>query len=102
MRVLFFAGRKILYSCEWPLYQMFAGLTPNYALIMENCNLVRSYHDVADAWDSVVDIIDHFGDNQATFAAVQKPGAFFDPDMIIVGKLLLQIYIAQLSTLIII
>ncbi|XP_038676261.1 alpha-N-acetylgalactosaminidase-like isoform X1 [Scyliorhinus canicula] len=78
-------GRPIIYSCSWPAYE--EGLPPkvNYTLIGELCNLWRNYEDVDDSWNTVLTIINWFGDNQKVLQPVAGPGRWNDPDMLIVG-----------------
>lgn len=78
-------GRPMVYSCEWPLYQLFAGLTPNYTAIQKTCNLWRNHGDIDDSWSSVAAIIKYYGQNYDNLADFAKPGAWNDPDMIVVG-----------------
>lgn len=78
-------GRPILFSCEWPLYQKIVGITPNYTRIANYCNIWRNDYDVEDTWDSVLSIIEFYGTNAGNFTEVAGPGAFNDPDMVIVG-----------------
>ena len=81
-------GRPILYSCSWPAYQ--APTHPKwgvpYRFVALACNTWRNYNDIEDSWDSVKSIIDYYGNNTYDFAKWQGPGAFNDPDMIIVGS----------------
>ncbi|TNN61581.1 Alpha-N-acetylgalactosaminidase [Liparis tanakae] len=78
-------GRPIGYSCSWPAYQ--GGLPPkvNYTQLGEICNLWRNYGDIQDSWDSVLNIIDWFSENQAVLAPAAGPGKWNDPDMLIAG-----------------
>ncbi|XP_028808856.1 alpha-N-acetylgalactosaminidase-like [Denticeps clupeoides] len=78
-------GRPIGYSCSWPAYQ--GGLPPkvNYTLLGEICNLWRNYGDIQDSWDSVLNIIDWFFDNQDVLQPAAGPGRWNDPDMLIIG-----------------
>ncbi|XP_061668003.1 alpha-N-acetylgalactosaminidase [Syngnathoides biaculeatus] len=78
-------GRPIGYSCSWPAYQ--GGLPPkvNYGLLAEICNLWRNYDDIQDSWDSVLNIVDWFFDNQEVLTAAAGPGRWNDPDMLIIG-----------------
>jgi len=75
-------GRPILYSCSWPAYQT----NPDYPKIANYCNIWRNYGDIGDSWTSVKNIADWFVQNQNTLVPIAKPGAFNDPDMIIVGN----------------
>lgn len=78
-------GRPIGYSCSWPAYQ--GGLPPkvNYTQLGEICNLWRNYGDIQDSWDSVLNIIDWFFENQEVLAHAAGPGKWNDPDMLIAG-----------------
>uniref|UniRef100_A0A8C7YS43 Alpha-galactosidase n=1 Tax=Oryzias sinensis TaxID=183150 RepID=A0A8C7YS43_9TELE len=78
-------GRPIGYSCSWPAYV--GGLPPkvNYTQLGEICNLWRNYDDIQDSWDSVLNIIDWFFDNQDALQPAAGPGRWNDPDMLIIG-----------------
>jgi len=82
-RALNKTGVPMLYSCEWPLY--LNKLKPDYAKIAATCNIWRNYNDVDDNWDSVKTIMDFYAANQDAFVPYQGPGAFFDPDMLVLG-----------------
>jgi len=83
-RFLNATGRPIVYSCSWPAYQQ----TSNYKLIAEHCNLWRNFDDIQDSWDSVLTIIDHYGNPNTSgqFAPFGGPGHWNDPDMLIIGN----------------
>ncbi|KAI1300205.1 Alpha-N-acetylgalactosaminidase [Halotydeus destructor] len=85
-RALNKTGRPILYSCEWGLYQLMEGIQPNYAAVADSCNTFRPYYDTSDAWVKILDVVDFVADRQDKFAAIQRPGAFFDPDMVVIGN----------------
>ncbi|XP_061899518.1 alpha-N-acetylgalactosaminidase [Entelurus aequoreus] len=78
-------GRPIAYSCSWPAYQ--GGLPPkvDYSLLAKICNLWRNYGDIQDSWESVLNIVDWFFENQEVLIAVAGPGRWNDPDMLIIG-----------------
>ncbi|XP_030262165.1 alpha-N-acetylgalactosaminidase-like [Sparus aurata] len=78
-------GRPIGYSCSWPAYQ--GGLPPkvNYTLLGQICNLWRNYGDIQDSWDSVLNIVDWFFENQDVLIPAAGPGRWNDPDMLVVG-----------------
>lgn len=61
-------------------------MTVNYELIAKHCNLWRNFDDIEFSWQSVLTIVDYYAANQETFAKVQGPGQWFDPDMVIVGN----------------
>jgi alpha-N-acetylgalactosaminidase len=79
-------GRPILYSCSWPDYLRVVGIDVNYTMIAEHCNIWRMFDDIQDSFDSVTSIVDWVGDNQDVLSANQGPGAFNDPDMLIIGN----------------
>ncbi|KAF0308627.1 Alpha-N-acetylgalactosaminidase [Amphibalanus amphitrite] len=74
--------RPIVYSCEWPFYE----LGPhNYTAIAATCNLWRNTHDVQDHWESVVSIARLYSLLEAEQFQFAGPGGWFDPDMLIIG-----------------
>jgi hypothetical protein len=74
-------GRPIVYSCSWPAY--WGDKLPDYTKIAESCNLWRNYGDIEDSFESVVDIVDHYGSHQDEFAQYAGPGNWNDPDMVL-------------------
>ena len=72
-------GRPIVYSCSWPDYQLAEGQEPNYKLIAEHCNLWRNFDDIDDSWDSVLSIIDYYGNPNTSnsFAPFSGPGHWY-------------------------
>ncbi|XP_013069940.2 alpha-galactosidase A-like isoform X3 [Biomphalaria glabrata] len=86
-------GHPMVFSCEWPLYEWAHRLpVSNYGNIAKVCNLWRNYVDVTDSWESVLSIIDFYGQNTGNFSYYAKPGAWNDPDMLVVGDFGLSIY----------
>jgi alpha-N-acetylgalactosaminidase len=79
-------NRSIVYSCEWPLYQVVSHMKPDYKKISKYCNLWRNYYDVDDNFDSVYSIIDHYAKEQGELEKFQGPGAWNDPDMLTIGN----------------
>lgn len=79
-------GRDMVYSCEWPFYQQKAGITPDYKNISKVCNLWRNYYDISYSWDSIYDTVEYEAANQDILTMVSGPGAWTDPDMIVVGN----------------
>jgi len=59
--------------------------TFNWTEIGDICNLWRLYDDIDDSWQSVLSIINYWGTNQDMLIPAAKPGAWNDPDMLIVG-----------------
>lgn len=78
--------RPILYSCEWPLYQLQAKIVTNYTQIAQHCNMWRNYFDVEDSWASILNIVDFYTKNQDQLVAAAGPGQWNDPDMILAGN----------------
>ncbi|XP_037071760.1 alpha-galactosidase A-like, partial [Pollicipes pollicipes] len=76
-------GRPIVYSCEWPLYEHGPH---NYSAIAATCNLWRNAHDIQDHWQSVVSVARLYALLQAEQFAFAGPGAWFDPDMLLIGN----------------
>ena len=54
--------------------------------IAEHCNLWRNFDDISDSWESVLHIMDYYGEDKDGFGAVAGPGRWNDPDMLIVGN----------------
>lgn len=73
----------MIMSCSWPVYQIYAGLRPNFTAVKETCNLWRNFDDIQDSWASVQSIIDYYGNNQDLIAPNSGPGHWNDPDMVI-------------------
>ena len=92
-------GRPIVYSCSWPDYQLAESQDPNYRLIAEHCNLWRNFDDIDDSWDSVLSIIDYYGNESSSnqFAPFGGPGHWNDPDMLIIGNFGLSIDQSQVQ-----
>jgi len=76
--------RPMVYSCSWPAYQI--GNNPNYKSIAQHCNLWRNFDDIYDSWDSVLGIINYYGDDKDGFGKFAGPGHWNDPDMLIIGN----------------
>ncbi|RUS81951.1 hypothetical protein EGW08_010296 [Elysia chlorotica] len=86
-------GHPIMFSCEWPLYEIMHKLpVSDYRTIAKTCNIWRNYVDVEDSWDSIVDIINMYGKDEGNFSAAAGPGGFNDPDMLVVGDYGLSYY----------
>lgn len=79
-------GRAMVYSCSWPVYQIYAGISPNFSSIIEHCNLWRNFDDIQDSWASLESIIDYYGNNQDYIIPNAGPGHWNDPDMLIIGN----------------
>jgi len=80
------SGRNITYSCSWPAY-LGSNETakPWNDMIQAGCNLWRNWHDINNHWESLVSIIDHWGDYGPSLQAAAGPGHWNDPDMLLVG-----------------
>ncbi|XP_072945314.1 alpha-N-acetylgalactosaminidase isoform X1 [Epargyreus clarus] len=85
-RQLNLTGKQMVYSCSWPVYQIYAGMQPNFTSIIEHCNLWRNFDDIQDSWASVESIIDYYGNHQDVIVPNAGPGHWNDPDMLIIGN----------------
>jgi alpha-N-acetylgalactosaminidase len=83
-------GRPILFSCSWPDYLRTSGpaalASVNFTALRETCNIWRIYDDIQDDWWHVVDIAAFWAEQQGLLAPAAGPGAFNDPDMLIIGQ----------------
>lgn len=94
-------GRQIWYSCSWPVYESLGKPDCNSTFgyrclpwkeLTDSCNSWRIDKDIMDAFylpghSGVRNIIEHMGEANATLSQWQRPGAFNDPDMILIGKI---------------
>ena len=55
-------------------------LQPNYGELKRVSNLVRNFDDINDSWQSILSVINFYGDNDMHFAELAGPGYFNDPD----------------------
>ncbi|KAM9324196.1 alpha-galactosidase A [Gastrophryne carolinensis] len=78
-------GRPIVYSCEWPLYAR--QLTKfNYTEVAEYCNSWRNFGDIEDSWTSIKQVVDFTSVFQDQLVPAAGPGAWNDPDMLVIGN----------------
>ncbi|XP_040260971.1 alpha-galactosidase A [Bufo bufo] len=78
-------GRNIVYSCEWPLYARHLSKV-NYTEVAEYCNSWRNFDDIQDSWASVKTLIDFTAALQDQLVPAAGPGAWNDPDMLVIGN----------------
>ncbi|XP_075040705.1 alpha-galactosidase A [Mixophyes fleayi] len=78
-------GRNIVYSCEWPFYARHLTKV-NYSEVAQYCNLWRNFDDIEDSWTSVKYVIDFTSALQDELVPVAGPGAWNDPDMLVIGN----------------
>ena len=80
------SGASIVYSCSWPAYLgTDEAAKPFAALIAAGCNLWRNFVDMGPTSGYVQGILEHFGNYSATLAEWAGPGAWHDPDQLLVG-----------------
>lgn len=98
-QALLATGRDMVYSCEWPFYQVIAGIMPDYKSISKNCNLWRNYFDVNYTWENIYNIVNFEATVQDIVTNVSGPGAWTDPDMLVIGNfgLTIQLQRAQMA-----
>lgn len=89
--------RDILLTCEWPFYMLSTNRSAqvDWKLVESSCNLWRYHDDVEDAWLSILSIVDFSIKLQSTIVKHHGPGAWFDPDMLIIGNFGLSLAQAQ-------
>jgi alpha-N-acetylgalactosaminidase len=75
----------MVYSCSWPAYLNESAKALIYPELQQICNLWRQFDDIQNSWDSMLSIVDYWGDNQDVFAKYAGPGSWNDPDMLIIG-----------------
>lgn len=79
-------GRPIVYSCSWPAYLGDNETAkPFEAMIAAGCNLWRNWGDIDCNWQSVLEIVDHWGDFAEALQPWAGPGHWHDMDMLLVG-----------------
>ncbi|KRY59545.1 Dynein heavy chain, cytoplasmic [Trichinella britovi] len=78
-------GRRIIYSCSWPAYEVSLRIKPDYLSVAQSCNMWRNYNDISLSWHSILKIIDFYDKNEDDLAAASGPGRWNDPDMLIIG-----------------
>ena len=64
----------------------FPGEKTNWKSVAEHCNLWRNFYDIYDSWDSVLGIINYYGEYGDVFGPFAGPGHWNDPDMLIIGN----------------
>jgi len=81
------SGRDIVYSCSWPAYTGSNESTkPFDEYIADGCNLWRNYADIQCNWDSLSDIIEHWGQYCRVLQPSAGPGHWHDMDMLLIGN----------------
>lgn len=55
---------------------------PDYAAVAKYCNAWRVYGDIYDAYQSIMSVVNYFGDDSGNFSSVAGPGNFNDGDMV--------------------
>lgn len=78
-------NRPMLFSCSWPAYENDLNISTNWELVVERCNLWRSFGDIEDSWSSVLNTIDWFVAKQDTIVKYHGPGHWFDADQLVIG-----------------
>jgi len=85
------SGRQIVYSCSWPAYTgENESAKPFQTYIDDGCNLWRNYQDIQCSWESLADIIKHWGDYGEALQPWAGPdgpfgGHWHDMDMLLIG-----------------
>ncbi len=58
----------MVYICEWPFYQFWKNINPNYDAITKYCHVFRNHGDIVDTWGSVDSIIQFYGEHNEQFS----------------------------------
>lgn len=81
------SGRDIVFSCSWPAYLGDNEAAKPFAtMIADGCSLWRNYIDVTCTIGYLQGIIEHWGNYSAVLAQWAQPGAWHDPDQLLVGN----------------
>jgi alpha-N-acetylgalactosaminidase len=88
-------NRSMVISCSWPFYSYKEGAEPNYTHVAEHCNLWRNYGDIDPSFSTIADIIEWFAQNYNDLYMYARPGAWHDPDMLVVGNKELRVNYAR-------
>ncbi|KAG0431676.1 hypothetical protein HPB47_021557 [Ixodes persulcatus] len=59
---------------------------PNYTRIAATCNLWRNYADITYAWNQIYSTVEFQARHQDILTKVSGPGAWTDPDMVVIGN----------------
>lgn len=79
-------SRNITYSCSWPAYLGTDETKKPFKIMIDaGCNLWRNWDDIDNNWESLVSIMDHFGDYSLVLQGAAGPGHWNDMDMILAG-----------------
>ena len=54
----------------------------DFETVAATCNTFRNFYDIVDDFESIQKTLNFYTRNQDDFTPHQKPGAFFDPDMV--------------------
>lgn len=81
------SGRDIVYSCSWPAYLGDdESKKPFDEMINAGCNLWRNWEDIQNSWESMISIIDHWGDYGTSLQKAGGPHHWNDMDMLLIGN----------------
>jgi hypothetical protein len=79
-------GWPMLYSCQWPMYARYYGGKVDYPAIAKTCNMFRALTDVYFTYQSVRSMVDYYASDPYNFSRVAGPGAWNDPDQLVLGN----------------
>lgn len=88
-------NRSILITCEWPFYMLSERLEPDFEITKQACNMWRYFEDVQDSWLSILSIVDFTIGKQIKILKSHGPGAWFDPDQLVIGNFALSYHQAR-------
>merc|ERR1711862_422896 len=79
-RYLNATGRPMVYSCSWPFY-----VPTKVSLVAQHCNMWRVYIDIQGVWGNLQMIINNMRERSHEYQPVAGPGAWNDPDQLVIG-----------------
>ena len=78
---------RITYSCSWPAYLGDDETKKPYGeMVAAGCDLYRNWDDLQCSWESLQQVVDHYGDYGEFLAKATPSGVWNDPDMLLVGN----------------
>ena len=81
------SSEGLVFSCSWPAYLGDdEAAKPYEAMVAAGCSLWRNWKDIQCSWDSMIEVVNHFGDYSKVLSAAAPPGVYNDPDMLLVGN----------------
>lgn len=84
-RYLRATGRRIVYSCTWPVYQILDGVPPNWQAVTETCDTFRMFSNTDDSFLSIETVKASYIENQDLIGSISGPGHYADMDAVCIN-----------------